>query len=93
MYNFQAFGVQTLSGTGSLRVGAELLNKHLGYTNFYYSVPTWGMSNLISLLAVETAGFGLYWSRLWNTKKKLNALFTYYKVRNPLKRFYNKNVA
>ncbi|CAH2208126.1 jg22868, partial [Pararge aegeria aegeria] len=38
----RAFGVQTLSGTGSLRVGAELLNKHLKYTNFYYSSPTWG---------------------------------------------------
>lgn len=39
---FKAFGVQTLSGTGGLRVGAEFLNKHLKYTTFYYSNPTWG---------------------------------------------------
>lgn len=43
----RAFGVQTLSGTGSLRVGAELLNKQLNYTNFYYSVPTWENHHLV----------------------------------------------
>ncbi|XP_039745527.1 aspartate aminotransferase, cytoplasmic [Pararge aegeria] len=43
----RAFGVQTLSGTGSLRVGAELLNKHLKYTNFYYSSPTWENHHLV----------------------------------------------
>ncbi|XP_063835828.1 aspartate aminotransferase, cytoplasmic [Ostrinia nubilalis] len=43
----RAFGVQTLSGTGSLRVGAELLNKHLKYTTFYYSSPTWENHHLV----------------------------------------------
>ncbi|CAH0722943.1 unnamed protein product, partial [Brenthis ino] len=43
----RAFGVQTLSGTGGLRVGAELLNKHLKYTTFYYSSPTWENHHLV----------------------------------------------
>ncbi|XP_068629027.1 aspartate aminotransferase, cytoplasmic-like [Battus philenor] len=37
----RAFGIQTLSGTGGLRVGAEFLNKLLDYNTFYYSDPTW----------------------------------------------------
>ncbi|XP_013196204.1 aspartate aminotransferase, cytoplasmic [Amyelois transitella] len=43
----RAFGIQTLSGTGSLRVGAEFLNKHLKYTTFYYSSPTWENHHLV----------------------------------------------
>ncbi|OWR43034.1 Aspartate aminotransferase cytoplasmic [Danaus plexippus plexippus] len=43
----RAFGVQTLSGTGGLRVGAELLNKHLKYDTFYYSNPTWENHHLV----------------------------------------------
>ncbi|RVE52055.1 hypothetical protein evm_003333 [Chilo suppressalis] len=43
----RAFGVQTLSGTGSLRVGAEFLNKHLKATTFYYSTPTWENHHLV----------------------------------------------
>ncbi|XP_068629028.1 aspartate aminotransferase, cytoplasmic isoform X1 [Battus philenor] len=43
----RAFGVQTLSGTGGLRVGAEFLNKHLKYTTFYYSNPTWENHHLV----------------------------------------------
>lgn len=42
MFLLQAFGVQTLSGTGALRVGAEFLHRQLKYTTFYYSSPTWG---------------------------------------------------
>lgn len=38
----RAFGVQTLSGTGALKVGADFLHKHLKLTTFYYSSPTWG---------------------------------------------------
>lgn len=34
--------MQTLSGTGALRLGAELLNKQLGRSVIYYSLPTWG---------------------------------------------------
>ncbi|KAL4708852.1 hypothetical protein ACJJTC_018298 [Scirpophaga incertulas] len=47
----RAFGVQTLSGTGSLRVGAEFLNKHLKYTTFYYSNPTWENHHLVFMNA------------------------------------------
>ncbi|XP_047110373.1 aspartate aminotransferase, cytoplasmic [Schistocerca piceifrons] len=43
----RAFGVQTLSGTGALRVGAEFLNRHLHYTTFYYSKPTWENHRLV----------------------------------------------
>lgn len=39
----KAFGVQSLSGTGALRVGAEFLARILHYDTFYYSTPTWGM--------------------------------------------------
>lgn len=38
----KAFGIQSLSGTGSLRVGAEFLARILHYDTFYYSKPTWG---------------------------------------------------
>lgn len=37
----RAFGVQTLSGTGALRIGAEFLAHVLGKRDFYYSDPTW----------------------------------------------------
>ncbi|KAI8430325.1 hypothetical protein MSG28_000631 [Choristoneura fumiferana] len=43
----RAFGVQTLSGTGGLRVGAEFLNRHLKYNTFYYSQPTWENHHLV----------------------------------------------
>lgn len=43
----RAFGVQTLSGTGALRVGAEFLHRQLKYTTFYYSSPTWENHHLL----------------------------------------------
>lgn len=44
----RAFGIQTLSGTGALRVAAECLSRILNYDTFYYSKPTWGKNhNLI----------------------------------------------
>ncbi|XP_059485108.1 aspartate aminotransferase, cytoplasmic [Neocloeon triangulifer] len=43
----RAFGIQTLSGTGSLRMAAEFLGRILKYKTFYYSVPTWENHNLI----------------------------------------------
>ncbi|EEB13298.1 aspartate aminotransferase, cytoplasmic, putative [Pediculus humanus corporis] len=43
----RAFGVQTLSGTGALRIGAEFLSKILKYNTFYYSKPTWENHHLV----------------------------------------------
>ena len=40
----RATGIQTLSGTGALRVTAEFLARILNYTVVYSSDPTWGMS-------------------------------------------------
>ncbi|XP_065360093.1 aspartate aminotransferase, cytoplasmic [Calliphora vicina] len=37
----RAFGVQTLSGTGALRIGAEFLRRQMNRRVFYYSDPTW----------------------------------------------------
>lgn len=37
----RAFGVQTISGTGALRMGAEFLVRHLHYKTVYVSTPTW----------------------------------------------------
>ncbi|PBC29766.1 aspartate aminotransferase, cytoplasmic [Apis cerana] len=44
-----AFGIQTLSGTGALRVAAEFLNRILHYDVFYYSKPTWENHKLVFL--------------------------------------------
>lgn len=63
----RAFGIQTLSGTGSLRVGAELLNKHLKYTSFYYSAPTWENHHLVFI----NSGFTRpHTYRYWNPKTR-----------------------
>lgn len=40
----RAHGVQSLSGTGALRLGAEFLSHKLGRKIVYYSDPTWGKS-------------------------------------------------
>lgn len=38
----RAHGIQALSGTGALRLGAEFLCRKLGRTIVYNSDPTWG---------------------------------------------------
>ena len=43
----RAFGVQTLSGTGALRVGGEFLKRILGYDTVYISKPSWGNHKLL----------------------------------------------
>jgi len=43
----RAFGVQALSGTGALRLGADFLHRILGRNTVYYSNPTWGNHGLI----------------------------------------------
>ncbi|XP_025832027.1 aspartate aminotransferase, cytoplasmic [Agrilus planipennis] len=47
----RTFGIQCLSGTGALRVGAEFLANNLGYSTFYYSKPTWENHRLVFLNA------------------------------------------
>lgn len=43
----KAFGIQTLSGTGALRVAAEFLSRILHYDTFYYSTPSWENHKLV----------------------------------------------
>ncbi|KAJ9584283.1 hypothetical protein L9F63_021379, partial [Diploptera punctata] len=63
----RAFGVQTLSGTGALRVGAEFLQRHLKYNTFYYSSPTWENHHLL----FTNAGFtDVRQYRYWNAEKR-----------------------
>lgn len=53
--------VQTLGGTGALRLGAELAHDYLGATNGYVSNPTWG--NHISIFehaGLEVAKYPYY---------------------------------
>jgi len=40
---FQVLGVQSLGGTGALRLGADLLYHHGGKRIVYVTDPTWGM--------------------------------------------------
>lgn len=42
--NNMAFGVQTISGTGAIKVALDFLIRH-GYSVFYASNPTWGNHN------------------------------------------------
>lgn len=61
------FGVQSLSGSGALRVGAEFLAKHLKCTTFYYSLPTWENHHLIFI----NGGFKEAKTyRYWNEEKR-----------------------
>ena len=63
----RAFGVQSLSGTGSIRVGAEFLQKQLGAITVYVSEPTWGNHNLI----FKYAGYSqIKKYRYWNAGTK-----------------------
>ncbi|GMT31352.1 hypothetical protein PFISCL1PPCAC_22649, partial [Pristionchus fissidentatus] len=49
----RAFGIQSLSGTGSLRLGAEFLHTHCKMDTVLVSNPTWGNHKLV----FKTAGF------------------------------------
>jgi len=63
----RAAGIQTLSGTGALRVAAEFLARTLKYSIVYSSDPTWENHKLIFL----NAGFKEYHSyRYWDGKTK-----------------------
>lgn len=44
----RALGVQSLSGTGALRLGGEFLARKLKRSVVYYSDPTWGRQTTIT---------------------------------------------
>jgi len=63
----RATGIQCLSGTGALRVGAEFLARVAKHKVVYSSNPTWGNHSLVFL----NAGFESYRSyRYWDEAKK-----------------------
>jgi len=63
----RATGIQCLSGTGALRVGAEFLSQITKSSVVYSSNPTWGNHKLIFL----NGGFSTYSSyRYWDAEKK-----------------------
>lgn len=65
--NKNAFGIQTLSGTGALRVGAEFLAQVMGRRVFYYSDPTWENHQKVFLSAGFTDGRSY---RYWDAKTR-----------------------
>jgi len=59
--------MQSLSGTGALRNGAEFLKRQLNANIYYVSDPTWGNHNLI----FKNAGFTEARKyRYWDAQKK-----------------------
>lgn len=59
----RAIGVQSLSGTGALRLGAEFLARKLGRTVFYFSEPTWENHFKVFMEAgFKTAKTYRYWN-------------------------------
>jgi aspartate aminotransferase len=59
----QVFGIQCLSGTGTLKVAADFLSRILGRTCVYVSDPTWFSHNMI----FKQAGFvDVKTYRYWN---------------------------
>lgn len=63
----RAFGVQCLSGTGALRVGAEFLCRILKRTTFYYSAPTWENHHKVFVYAGFTEPRTY---RYWNQERR-----------------------
>jgi aspartate/tyrosine/aromatic aminotransferase len=57
---------QTLSGTGSLRLGAEFLKRYAPGKKVYISTPTWGTHTSI----MEHAGLGTASYRYWNAAER-----------------------
>lgn len=63
----RAAGIQGLSGTGSLRIGADFLAKNAGFSHFYVSDPTW--PNHIAVF--KNAGFAhVHKYRYWDPNTK-----------------------
>lgn len=63
--NNLAFGVQSLSGTGALKIGFDFLARN-GYKIMYVSNPTWGNHNLMA----RTAGFTVKSYRYYSAATK-----------------------
>jgi len=62
----RAIGLQTLSGTGGLRVGAEFLKRFGGVEKVLNSNPTWGNHNMI----FADCGYKVGAYRYWDPSKK-----------------------
>ncbi|XP_035226908.1 aspartate aminotransferase, cytoplasmic-like [Stegodyphus dumicola] len=63
----RVLGVQTLSGTGALRVGADFLARCAQFKHFYMSSPTWPNHRLV----FNHAGFQNFHAyRYWNASKR-----------------------
>ncbi|TDG42873.1 hypothetical protein AWZ03_010693 [Drosophila navojoa] len=63
----RAFGVQTISGTGALRVAAEFLFRQLKRNTVYYSNPTWENHHKIF---ADTGFTSLNSYRYWDQNKR-----------------------
>ncbi|XP_064542515.1 aspartate aminotransferase, cytoplasmic [Drosophila montana] len=63
----RAFGVQTISGTGALRVAAEFLHHQLKRQTVYYSNPTWENHHKIF---ADTGFTKLHSYRYWDQNKR-----------------------
>ncbi|XP_068148248.1 aspartate aminotransferase, cytoplasmic [Drosophila tropicalis] len=63
----RAFGVQTISGTGALRVAAEFLYQQLKRNDVYYSNPTWENHHKIF---ADTGFTKLHSYRYWDQNKR-----------------------
>uniref|UniRef100_A0A915J3T1 Aspartate aminotransferase n=1 Tax=Romanomermis culicivorax TaxID=13658 RepID=A0A915J3T1_ROMCU len=62
----RAFGIQSLSGTGCLRIGADFLFRVLNRRIVYVSAPTWGNHHLL----FRSAGFEVREYRYWDAKNR-----------------------
>ncbi|KAH8399521.1 hypothetical protein KR222_005122 [Zaprionus bogoriensis] len=63
----RAFGVQTISGTGALRVAADFLHQQLKRNTVYYSNPTWENHHKIF---VDSGFTELHSYRYWDQNKR-----------------------
>lgn len=63
--NNLSFGVQSISGTGALKIGFDFLARN-GYKTLYVSNPTWGNHNLMA----KTAGFAVKSYRYYDPATK-----------------------
>ncbi|SPP74995.1 aspartate aminotransferase, cytoplasmic [Drosophila guanche] len=63
----RAFGVQTISGTGALRVAAEFLHTQLNRNVVFYSNPTWENHHKIF---ADTGFTSLHSYRYWDQSKR-----------------------